>query len=202
MVGSLFGPLSEEMTFYDFVVKKEHLFLRNIYDEDDLKNSDAIKDIETYYKNFKRFIKCSLLLGKYYNRDSEVDNVDHDSIETFIGNNLNNEYENFGALYDAINELQIKNSGFLTKKLNNNLRLKKIISFAYLKIMNFPKNKFVVDSILSSKFMGNVSNLMYDKHVIHHSDITAEITGYAHGFCNHRVRENKSSISVIAHNWV
>ena len=29
-VGSSFGPNSEEMTIYDFVVKKEHLFLRNI----------------------------------------------------------------------------------------------------------------------------------------------------------------------------
>ena len=92
------------------------MFLRNIYNEDDLKNSDAIKDIETYYNNLKRFIECSLLLDKYYNRDSEVDNVDHDSIETFIENNLNNEYENLGELYDAINELQIKNSGFLKKR--------------------------------------------------------------------------------------
>ena len=32
----LFGSLSKEMMFPDFVVKKEHLFLRNIYDEYDL----------------------------------------------------------------------------------------------------------------------------------------------------------------------
>ena len=101
------------------------MFLRNIYDEDGLKNSNAIKDIETYYKNFKRLIECYLLLDKYYNRDSEIDNVDHDCIETFIENDLNNKYENFGELYDAINELQIKNSGFLTKKSDSNLRLKK-----------------------------------------------------------------------------
>ena len=35
---------------------------------------------------------------------------------------------------------------------------------------------------------------------MHHSHMTVEITGYAHGFCNHRVREHKSNISVIAHN--
>ena len=177
------------------------MFLRNIYNEDDLKNSDAIKDIETYYNNLKRFIECSLLLDKYYNRDSEVDNVDHDSIETFIENNLNNEYENLGELYDAINELQIKNSGFL-KKRSQQLWTKKIISFVYLKITNFPKNKFVVDSIFLSKFLESVSNLMYDKQIIRRLDITGEIIGYAHGFCNCRVRENKSNVSVITYDWV
>ena len=46
-----------------------------------LKNSDAIKDLEIYYKSFKRFINCFLRLGKCYNRDSEIDNVDHDCVE-------------------------------------------------------------------------------------------------------------------------
>ena len=36
--------------------------------------------------------------------------------------------------------------------------------------------------------------------MIHHSHITGEIIGYAHGFCNRKVRENKNKISVITHN--
>ena len=88
-----------KMTFDDCVVKKDYLFLRNIYDEDDLKNSHAIKHVETCYKNFKRFIECSLLIKKYYK-------------ETFTGNNLNKEYKTFAELYNAKNRLQIKNSGF------------------------------------------------------------------------------------------
>ena len=66
--------------------------------------------------------------------------------------------------------------------------------------MNFPKSKFVVDTIFSRKFLESVSNLMYDKHVIHHSHITGEIIGYAHCFCNRRVTENKSNIIVTSHN--
>ena len=65
--------------------------------------------------------------------------------------------------------------------------------------MNFPKNKFGGDTMLSSKFPESVSNLMYNKHAICHSHITGEIIGYAHSFCNFRVRENKSNISVITH---
>ena len=41
---------------------------------------------------------------------------------------------------------------------------------------------------------------MYDRHVLHHSHITGEIVGYAHSFCNRKVRENKDYIGVIAHN--
>ena len=73
------------------------LYLRNIYNKDDLKNSDAIKDAETYYKNFKRFIECFLVLHKYCNRNCEIDNLDHNCMETFINNDLKR-YETFGEL--------------------------------------------------------------------------------------------------------
>lgn len=113
------------MNFYNFVVKKDFLFLRNIYKEDDFKNSHAIKHIETYYKTFKRFIECSLLIKKYYNTDSETDNVENDCIETFNGNNLNSEYETFAELYDEKIKLQTKNSGFFKKRSDSKLQLKK-----------------------------------------------------------------------------
>ena len=35
--------------------------------------------------------------------------------------------------------------------------------------MSFPKNTFVEDMLLLSKILESVSNLMYNKHVIHHS---------------------------------
>ena len=113
------------MTFYDFVVEKDHLFLRNIYNENDFKNSHAIKHIETYYKILKKFIECSLLIKKYYNRDSETDNVENDCIETFNGNNLNSEYETFAELYDEKIKLQTKNSGYFKKRSDSKLQLKK-----------------------------------------------------------------------------
>ena len=59
-----------------------------------------------------------------------------------------------------------------------------------MKIITFPKIKFVVDTMFSSKFLESVSNLMCNKHVTYHSHITTEIIGYAEGFCDCRVREN------------
>ena len=64
-------------------------------------------------------------MNKYYNRDSGIDNVDDDCVETFVKNNLNNEYETFGELYHETNKLQVKNFGLFKKRLGNNFRLKK-----------------------------------------------------------------------------
>ena len=41
---------------------------------------------------------------------------------------------------------------------------------------------------------------MYGDQVIHHSHITGKIIGNAHNFCNQKIRENKNTISIFAHN--
>ena len=56
------------------------------------------------------------------------------------------------------------------------------------------------DAVMSEKFLSNVDNLIYGTTVINHSHITGEVIGYAHSFCNLKVRENKNQVNVIAHN--
>ena len=41
---------------------------------------------------------------------------------------------------------------------------------------------------------------MRNKNHIHHSHIAGEIIRYAHSHCNYKVKENKTKISVVAHN--
>ena len=45
-----------EMSFLDFLIKKEHAFLRNIYDEGDLEKSKNISNKEIYYDTMLLFI--------------------------------------------------------------------------------------------------------------------------------------------------
>ena len=56
-------------------------------------------------------------------------------------------------------------------------RLKKIISLVYLKIILFPRTKFIEDALTSFNFIPNVINLKYNKQAVHHSHITGEIVG-------------------------
>lgn len=45
-----------------------------------------------------------------------------------------------------------------------------------------------------------MTSLIYGSYVIHHSHVTGKINGYAHDFCNQKVRENKKVILVFPHN--
>ena len=48
-VGSSNSPHSENMTHVNFVLKKEHSFIRNVFDSDELSACDEIKTLENRY---------------------------------------------------------------------------------------------------------------------------------------------------------
>ena len=110
---------------------------------------------------------------------------------------LNSQYDSFLELHKE--DFKIKTT-VLCKNSFQNKSINKIIRFVYTNIMKFPKNAFVTDVILSNNFLANVCNIIFGREVIHHSHIAGEIIGYAHNFCNQKVRQNKNQISVIAHN--
>ena len=45
----------ETMSYADFIIFKEHKFLRNIFSNEELPKTDSMKYVKTYYKNFVRF---------------------------------------------------------------------------------------------------------------------------------------------------
>ena len=124
--------------------------------------------------------------------------VENNYIEEFFSINLHDECESFLELYGLIDDTKI--NSLFNKANKSGLHLKKIIFFVYLKIMSFPKTSLLQKAPISFNFIWNIINLLYDKHVVHHSHISGEIVGYAHGFCNTKVRENKNNINVIAYN--
>ena len=60
--------------------------------------------------------------------------------------------------------------------------------------MNFMKTDELKGPIISENFLSNVDHLIHRKAVIHHCDITGDVIGYAHSFCNPEVRENKNQM--------
>ena len=67
-------------------------------------------------------------------------------------------------------------------------------------MVKFCRNTKVKGISIPKKFIGNISAILKDTHCIHHSHSTSNILGYAHTFCNEKVRENYYKILVIAHN--
>ena len=45
------------MSYGDFIIAKEHKFLRNIFSKEHLEMSVAIKNIESFHEHFCKFLK-------------------------------------------------------------------------------------------------------------------------------------------------
>ena len=46
-----------EMSYIDFLIRKEHAILRNIYELDEIKKSENISSLVNYQKAFERFLQ-------------------------------------------------------------------------------------------------------------------------------------------------
>ena len=55
--------------------------------------------------------------------------------------------------------------------------------------------------LTTKNFFENVHRIINVKIHLHHSHVTCEILGYAHVFCNLKVRENQTSFTWIAYNF-
>ena len=74
----------------------------------------------------------------------------------------------------------------------------KIISLIYSSLIKFAETDKVKGISISKNFVDNLKGIMKNKTHIHHSHISGEIIGYGHSYCNYKVRENKTRISVVA----
>ena len=68
--------------------------------------------------------------------------------------------------------------------------------------MDFPHHKFDFKTVTTSNFFKILYRILNYKIHYHHSHITDKIFGYAHDFCNWKVRENKMELSLIGHNFL
>ena len=69
--------------------------------------------------------------------------------------------------------------------------------------MNFPTTKFdEIKTVSTPGFIMALYRVINFKVHIHHSHVTGQIIGYAHDFCNWRVRENNYIIPLIGRNFL
>ena len=67
--------------------------------------------------------------------------------------------------------------------------------------MDFPECRFDYETLATLIFFESIDRLINVKIHLHHSYVTGRIYGYAHDFCNMKVRKNQSQFSCIAHNF-
>ena len=57
-------PCGEHDRWFDFIVETEHLFIRNIYIEDDLEQMENVKNTCNYYASFEIFVELVLIVER------------------------------------------------------------------------------------------------------------------------------------------
>ena len=69
-----------------------------------LNEFQQVQDLATYYENFKKVLSFVVLLDKMYSLVSNIEDIDHDCIESFLRADLNDQYNSFEEVYNAINQ--------------------------------------------------------------------------------------------------
>ena len=102
---------------------------------------------------------------------------------------------NFIEIRDRISSVDRKN----TPQSKISRITLKLYAFVYQKIMDFPQGKFDYETLTTQDLFVYVHKIINVKIHLNHLHITGKILGYAHDFCNEKVRENKDVFSCIAH---
>ena len=189
-----------DTSYLDFLIRKEYAFFKNIFDEDELKESKRMCDLESYWDEMQLYlhlIKVSEIELKSANFFSDI------SDELLLGFLM--EYcDAYKYDVEELVENEIKKF-----KINHNKTMKmpkftlQLYSFLYDCLMNFPSVKFdEIKTVTPNGFMKELYRVINYKVHIHHSHVTGEIHGYSHDFCNWKLRENQLFVPLIGHNFL
>ena len=78
-----------------------------------------------------------------------------------------------------------------------------IYAFIYDCLMDFPYTKFdEIKTVTTKGFLNKMYKIINSKVHLPHSHVTREIIGHSHDYCNWKLRENKTLVSLIGHNFL
>ena len=131
-----FKTPDDELSYDDFVIRFEHKFIRNIFANEQLQQSDDLNCLENYYKEYQKFISISiglLSLFNNYHRIDELNNETSEFIEESFANDTIDELKN-RMMQTEIKDA-LKTSFDRVPKFNL-----KIYAFIYDWLIYFPKS--------------------------------------------------------------
>ena len=185
-----------KMSYADFIIFKEHKFLRNIFSSDELSKTDALKDLKTLLEKLVRILKIAVFLQNAFKINEEFHECFDDGLLDFCRNNYTDRSD-FGERKELIGDMKIKNKSN-TKILKFTLQT---YAFVYQRLIDFPQGKVDCETGTTINFLKNTHRIINVKIPLHLSHVTGKIIGYTHDFCNMKVRENQSQFTCIAYNF-
>ena len=126
------------MSFLDFLIKKEHAFLRSIYDEEDLQKSINISNKEIYYDTMLLFIHLVRVAETEIKSSLTFHDIYDEKLKEFLLEYCSAyEYDLEDLKESEIKSFEIKRSK--TEKIPKFTM--QLYSFIYDCLMDFPKKQ-------------------------------------------------------------
>ena len=187
-----------EMSYLDFLIRKEHSFIRNIFSQEELKKSKNIATLQSYQSAMELFIHLVKIAENEIKNVESYDMIYDEKLESFLKETCPVYEHDLEGLVSEIKLVEIKNNSSKLPKFTI-----KMYAFFYDCLMDFPACKFNELKIITTKGMfEKFYRVINSKIHLHHSHVSGEIIGHAHNFCNWKVRENKNEVPLIGHNFL
>ena len=151
-----------KMSYADFIIFKEHKFLRNIFSSDELSKTDALKDLKTFLEKFVNILKIAVFLQNSFKINEEFHECFDDGLLDFCRNNYTDRSD-FGERKELIGDMKIKNKSN-TKILKFTLQT---YAFVYQRLIDFPQGKFDCETGTTINFFKNVHRIINVKIPLH-----------------------------------
>ena len=140
-----------DMSYLNFLIRKEYAFLRNIFDEDDLKQSKSICNLKTYWDKMKLYIHLLRVSEMELKSAYCYSDINDELLKNF----LMEYYDAYEYKVDELIEEEIKK---FEVKYNKKMKMPKftlqLYSFLYDCLMDFPEVKFdEIKTITTNAFM-------------------------------------------------
>ena len=128
--------------------------------------------------------------------DEFCESIEFENLKNSMEDSANEELETIIA------EIKnIKTSAFRKTDKKDEITKKQVLGYLYKKSLQFSKNENIdLEMPYSNNFLSNLDGIATNKPVVYHSDVSGNIIGFVHDFCNQKVRENYYTTPVIAHN--
>ena len=187
-----------EMSYLDFLIRKEHSFIRNIFSKEELKKSKNISTLESYQSAMELFIHLVKIAENEIKNVDSYDIIYDEKLENFWKETCPAYEHDLEGLVSEVKSVEIKNNNSKLPKFTI-----KMYAFFYDCLVDFPTCKFNELKTITTKGMfEKFYRVINSKVHLHHSHVTGEIIGHTHDFSNWKVRENKNEVPLIGHNFL
>ena len=158
--------------------------------------TDSLKDLKTYHQTFVKYLKIVIILQNALDTHEELSYCFEEDLLNFCRNNCADSFD-FTELKETIGSVKVKNNpGFKISKFTL-----QIYPFVTKSWWSFLLVNLVFDAVTTQDLFESVHRVVDVKLNLHHSHVTGKILGYAHNFCNMKVRENQNQFFCIVHKF-